>query len=91
MKLTTAFNLILAASPAIASFYPKRDTGTCNIQLATSNGGRKVAIVIDSSGSMSSTDPYDLRITAGKALNKQLVSSAGATGGKKADLVTVVE
>ncbi len=98
MKLTTALNLLLAASPALASRYPKRegpffrrDTGTCNIQLATSNGGRKVAIVIDSSGSMSSTDPYDLRITAGKSLNNQLVSSAGATGGKKADLVSVVE
>ena len=98
MKLTTALNLVLAASPAIASRYPKReslvfrrDTGTCNIQLASSNGGRKVAIVIDSSGSMSGTDPYDLRITAGKALNNQLVPAAGATGGKKADLVTVVE
>lgn len=98
MKLTTALNLLLAATPALASRYYlrregvfRRDTGTCNIQLATSNGGRKVAIVIDSSGSMSSTDPNDLRITAGKALNNQLVSAAGATSGKKADLVTVVE
>lgn len=98
MKLTTALSLLLPLTWVLAYRYPnsaglvfRRDTGTCNIQLATSNGGRKLAIVIDSSGSMSSTDPYDLRITAGKALNNQLVSAAGATGGKKADLVTVVE
>jgi hypothetical protein len=99
MKLGTALNLLLAASPALGSRYSKnfgtpvfrRDTGTCSIQLASSNGGRKVAIVLDSSGSMYTTDPYNLRITAGKALNNQLVSAAGATGGKKADLVTVVE
>lgn len=99
MKPITVLNLLLAATTTLASRYPKRegglffrrDTGTCNIQLATSNGGRKVAIVIDSSGSMSVTDPYDLRITAGKALNNQLVSAAAATGGKKADLVTVVD
>lgn len=98
MKFTTAFNLLLAASPALAARYSnravsvfRRDTGTCNIQLATSNGGRKVAIVIDSSGSMATTDPNNLRITAGKALNNQLVTAGAATGGKKADLVTVVE
>ncbi|KAB5566544.1 hypothetical protein GE09DRAFT_1218801 [Coniochaeta sp. 2T2.1] len=98
MKLTAALNFLLAASPALASRFPKRespvfrrDTGTCNVQLATSNGGRKVAIVIDSSGSMSGTDPNNLRITAGKALNNQLVPAAGATGGKQADLVTVVD
>ena len=101
MKLSTTLNLLVAAAPAVlASRFPttgktavfRRDTGTCNIQLATSNGGRKVAIVIDSSGSMSSTDPNDLRITAGKALNNQLVSASAAAGaGKKADLVTVVE
>lgn len=95
MKLTTAFNLLLAASPALATLYShglyRRDTGTCNIQLATSNGGRKVAIVLDSSGSMASTDPFNLRIVAGKALNNQLVTAAGAGGGKKADLVTVVD
>jgi hypothetical protein len=98
MRFSPLLPLLLSASPGLASRYPdrgslvfRRDTGTCNIQLATSNGGRKIAIAIDSSGSMSSTDPNDLRITAGKALNNQLVSAAGATGGKKADLVTVVE
>jgi hypothetical protein len=40
---------------------------------------------------MSSNDPENLRISAGKALNNQLVPSSGATGGKSADLVTVVD
>ena len=47
-----------------------------------SNGGRKVAIVIDSSGSMTSTDPQNLRITAGQAIVGALVNS---------DRVTVVD
>jgi Mg-chelatase subunit ChlD len=95
MKLLDIVSLALFASPILASPYSngvfRRDTGTCSLQLATSNGGRKVAIVLDSSGSMSSTDPKKLRVTAGKALNNQLVSAAGAVGGKTADLVTVVE
>lgn len=93
MKLTNTITTLLAASPALA-FAPytthfRRDTGTCNIAIPSSAGGRKIAIVIDSSGSMSSSDPFDLRITAGRSLNDQLVSAA--TGSKKADLVTVVE
>ncbi|KAL8393132.1 hypothetical protein RB595_003070 [Gaeumannomyces hyphopodioides] len=85
----------LVASPILASssrdVVVRRDTGKCNIQLAASNGGRKVAIVLDSSGSMSSTDPSRLRVVAGKALNNQLVPSSAATGGKQADVVTVVD
>ncbi|KLU88614.1 hypothetical protein MAPG_07599 [Magnaporthiopsis poae ATCC 64411] len=87
-------SLALLASPILAhsgsSGVVRRDTGKCNIQLAASSGGRKVAIVLDSSGSMATTDPSRLRVAAGKALNNQLVPSA-ATGGKKADLVTVVD
>lgn len=93
-------SLALVASPILAASSPswhggsgvaRRDTGKCNIQLAASNGGRKVAIVLDSSGSMATTDPSRLRVAAGKALNNQLVPSSAATGGKNADLVTVVE
>ncbi|KAF2476736.1 uncharacterized protein BDR25DRAFT_154042, partial [Lindgomyces ingoldianus] len=56
----------------------------------TNNGGRKVAIVIDESGSMESSDPYDLRIQAGRSVNDWLISSKEAGGGKQADLVTVI-
>lgn len=50
--------------------------------LPTSNGGRKIGIVIDSSGSNDWTDPDGLRIAAGKQLNSALVQT---------DLVTVIE
>ncbi|KAK4123659.1 hypothetical protein N657DRAFT_419903 [Parathielavia appendiculata] len=55
------------------------------------NGGRKVGIVIDSSGSMIDNDPDDLRLEAAKLLNSKLITSAAATGGKTGDVVTVVE
>jgi hypothetical protein len=94
MKFATTLNWILAASPVLAVPYKngafRRDTGSCQIQLATSNGGRKIAIAIDSSGSMSTTDPMNLRIQAGKALAKQLVPASGG-GGKTGDLLTVIE
>lgn len=60
-------------------------------QLPTSNGGRKIAIVVDSSGSNSYTDPSDLRIVAAKNLNGLLVSKNQASAGKQSDLVTVVD
>lgn len=50
--------------------------------LPTSNGGRKVGVVIDSSGSNDWTDPDGLRIAAGKQLNSALVQT---------DLVTVID
>ncbi|KAF2501057.1 hypothetical protein BU16DRAFT_419204, partial [Lophium mytilinum] len=55
------------------------------------NGGRKIGIVIDSSGSMYDTDPYNLRILAGEQINDWLVTSKEASGSKKEDLVTVVD
>jgi Mg-chelatase subunit ChlD len=93
MKSLAVMSLVLLACTAHASTYGvlRRNTATCNIQLATSNGGRKIAVVLDSSGSMASNDPKDLRIAAGKSLNAQLVSSSGLISGKSADLVTVVE
>ncbi|KAK4170701.1 hypothetical protein QBC36DRAFT_250813 [Triangularia setosa] len=54
--------------------------------------GRKVAIVVDSSGSNDWTDPNNLRITAARAINEELISQAEATDSNtKADLVTVVD
>ena len=89
MKFGRALAFALAYSPlALAKSQAWRrqaPADTCKIQLAQSNGGRKIAIVLDSSGSMSYNDPNDLRITAGKALNAQLLT------GQNADLVTVVE
>lgn len=65
---------------------------TCaNIKAASNNGDRKVAIVIDSSLSMLESDPTNLRLDAGRAVNDWLISKKEATGGKKADLVTVID
>ncbi|KAF1808605.1 hypothetical protein P152DRAFT_405120, partial [Eremomyces bilateralis CBS 781.70] len=61
------------------------------LQINLGNGGRKIGIVIDSSGSNLDTDPNDLRVVAGRTLNSALVTAAGATGGKQPDLVTVVD
>lgn len=59
---------------------------------STASGGRKVGIVIDSSSSNTNTDPNDLRITAGRALNDALYGSAEASAaGIQSDLVTVIE
>lgn len=51
---------------------------------------RTVVIVVDSSGSMSSNDPGDLRLSAAHALNAFLISKSEASGGTKADQVAVV-
>jgi Mg-chelatase subunit ChlD len=70
----------------------KRDNTVCtDLSVSSNNGDRKVAIVLDSSGSMSYNDPYDLRVKAGRALNEFLISSSEASGGQKADLVTVID
>ncbi|KAK0669385.1 hypothetical protein QBC41DRAFT_200365, partial [Cercophora samala] len=61
-----------------------------DLTIASNNGDRKVAIVIDSSGSMSSADPDDLRLAAAKSLNDFLVSNAESGGEKKADQVAIV-
>jgi Mg-chelatase subunit ChlD len=60
-------------------------------RVGPSNGGRKVGLVIDASGSMAQNDPNDLRLAASKALNDALISQSEAISGKTADLVTVVD
>lgn len=70
----------------------RRDDTVCtDLSVSSNNGDRKVAIVLDSSGSMAYNDPYDLRIKAGRALNDFLISSGEVTGSQKADLVTVID
>ncbi|KAL2124898.1 hypothetical protein VTJ04DRAFT_1263 [Mycothermus thermophilus] len=55
------------------------------------SGGRKVAVVIDASGSMDWNDPYNLRLTAAKLLAEKLISPAEAASPEEADRFAVVE
>ncbi|KAF2426200.1 hypothetical protein EJ08DRAFT_651880 [Tothia fuscella] len=86
-------------SPVLGSLYARNSLvrradvpAACQaLQINGGNGGRKIGIVIDSSGSNADTDPNDIRVVAAKNLNDALISSAKATADKKADLVTVVD
>ena len=95
MILSAALSFLFLISNASAyALLPRAgDTPTCtNLVAKSNNGDRKVAIVIDSSGSMFDNDPYRLRLTAGRALvNNWLISSKGAPSNTKPDLVTVIE
>ncbi|KAF2094987.1 hypothetical protein NA57DRAFT_46090 [Rhizodiscina lignyota] len=77
--LTSLPSTLAASAP---SSCPAIDRGT---------GGRKIALVVDSSGSNADTDPNNLRIAAARALNNVLISKSEATPSKPADQVTVVE
>lgn len=59
--------------------------------LQPTRAGRKIAIVIDSSGSNMDTDPNNVRIAAAKAFNDLLISKQEAGANGKSDLVTVVD
>lgn len=96
---TAAIAATLLFSPALSSTYSRNSLlrradvpAACQaLQINAGNGGRKIGIVIDSSGSNADTDPDDLRVVAAKNLNNALISSSKATGDKKADLVTVID
>lgn len=78
MYTRTFFTALLLSLPSlIQGADPSGCSGTI-----TSSGGRKIAIVIDSSGSMVDTDPNNLRISAGEAIVKALLPS---------DRVTVID
>jgi hypothetical protein len=53
--------------------------------------GRRIVIVVDSSGSNTSTDPGNLRISAAQAFNEQLISAAEAGPGQQPDLSASVD
>ncbi|KAH6690606.1 hypothetical protein F5X68DRAFT_260012 [Plectosphaerella plurivora] len=91
LVLAAALTAAISTVQARSGFLYRRQDDTCKIDIPTSNGGRKVAVVLDSSGSMLDNDPGNLRIIAGKALNAQLVPSSAASGGASADLVTVID
>src|ERR1700753_3076847 len=99
MRLLSAYLLLGVASVNSLSLFKRdnvlfeRDTqATCSGLNAQSNdGNRKIAIVIDSSGSMTENDPNNLRLQAGQEIDNWLISVNEATGNKKADLVTVID
>jgi uncharacterized protein YegL len=84
-KLSALACLLLALPATVFS------QSSCTGSVATTNGGRKIGIVIDSSGSMVDTDPNNLRITAGKAIAASLITSASAGPNGHPDLVTVID
>ncbi|KAK3329515.1 hypothetical protein B0H66DRAFT_28350 [Apodospora peruviana] len=86
-----AHSHVLRRADAAASGVPSEiPTQVCDdLSINSNNGDRKVAIVIDSSGSMSGSDPDDLRLIAARALNQFLISNAEA-GGQKPDQVVVI-
>lgn len=84
-KLSVLACLLLALPATVLS------QASCSGQAATSNGGRKVGIVIDSSGSMVDTDPQNLRIVAGKAIAGALITKASAGASGASDRVTVID
>ncbi|KAK3389200.1 hypothetical protein B0H63DRAFT_506854 [Podospora didyma] len=59
--------------------------------LSATAGGRRLAVVIDSSGSNMDTDPSNLRIAAGAAFVDSLVPASAAGSGKAPDLVAVID
>jgi len=64
---------------------------SCSGSIGTSTGGRKIGIVIDSSGSMFDTDPNNLRIVAGEAIASSLITKAATGSNGHPDLVTVID
>lgn len=78
-----------------ASALPPRGliSNTCaDLHALSNNGNRKIAIVMDSSGSMAESDPTNLRLVAARnVIDSWLVSKTEATRKKSADLVTVID
>ena len=90
MKFSLVACLSLAAITSASLLVPRGQPTCKNLQANSNNGDRKIGIVIDSSGSMADTDPENLRLVAGRAVNDWLITSKEASGSKKEDLVTVV-
>ena len=79
--------------PSHSSLHKRDDVQICtDLRVNGNNGDRKVAVVIDSSGSMVSNDPYDLRLSAGRALNEFLIfNDESKSAGKNADQISVID
>jgi Mg-chelatase subunit ChlD len=88
---TLIHTLLLSTVVATPLNYLFKRASTCSSIHAKSNSGnRKVAIVVDSSGSMAASDPYNLRLTAGVELTNWLISNKEASAKTPADLVSVI-
>ncbi|KAF2670941.1 hypothetical protein BT63DRAFT_453312 [Microthyrium microscopicum] len=86
------FKLFGLISLTEALIVPRAAAPVCkDLRVSANNGDRKVALVIDSSGSMASSDPLRYRITAAKDALDFLISKAEATDGKKEDAVAVIQ
>lgn len=84
--------IALASEVASASVLPRASEPVCSGPTAKSNNGdRKMAIVIDSSSSMTGSDPYDLRLEAGRSILDWLVVKNETSDTKKEDVVTVID
>ncbi|KAF8540452.1 hypothetical protein BDD12DRAFT_909348 [Trichophaea hybrida] len=85
-KLSLMVSILLALSSTVYSLQPCSRNVTFG-----AGGGRKIAIVIDSSNPNTQTDPSDLRIAAAKDLNDRLTSKSKVGPKRDPDLVTVVD
>ncbi|KIW78657.1 hypothetical protein Z517_08495 [Fonsecaea pedrosoi CBS 271.37] len=83
--------VVLFASIADAYLLPRDSTPVCtNLRANSNNGDRKVALVIDSSGSMELSDPYLYRLSAAKMVLDWLISKDEVTSTQKQDKVTII-
>ncbi|OQV10896.1 von Willebrand factor type A domain-containing protein, partial [Cladophialophora immunda] len=83
--------IILFASISDAYLLPRDSAPVCtNLRVNSNNGDRKIALVIDSSGSMEESDPYNYRLSAAKMVLDWLISKSEVTSTQKQDKVTVI-
>jgi len=91
-RFTPTLKLAVVASILLALSSPVFSAQSCSRNVTFgAGGGRKIAIVVDSSGSNTQTDPSDLRIAAAQDLNGRLTSKSEAGPNRDPDLVTVVD
>lgn len=82
---------ILLTNISHAYLVPRDSTPICtDLRANSNNGDRKIAVVIDSSGSMSYSDPYGYRLVAGKMVIDWLISKKEVTATQKEDQVAVI-
>jgi len=69
----------------------KRNAPVCtDLRAKSNNGDRKIAIVIDSSGSMAMTDPFDLRFEAANQAVDWLIEKNEVSEKQKQDQVAII-
>jgi Mg-chelatase subunit ChlD len=91
MSSIKLYFLVIFLSISNAYLIQRDSTQICTDLRAKSNDGdRKIAVVIDSSGSMSGSDPYNLRLSAGKSVIDWLITKNEANSTQKPDMVTVI-